>query len=234
MTSANNLGTPTADDQASAPKGPASPASAAQGADPIEFYGGYYQRLVGAQRQLDALVDDYMAARSNSDDLKPVVYHSSRIKSPESLQGKLRRMGAKPTFETAMSLQIHDIVGARVICAFTDDVYDAADYICSRPEVQVQQRKDYIANPKPNGYRSLHLIVRLTQGPAADLLPLEIQLRTIAIDFWATLEHKIKYKKTIANEELMRAELKRCADEITSVDLSMQAIRNAIRSADQG
>lgn len=218
---------------ASAPRGATCPPSASEGDSPQEFYGDYYQRLLEAQRQLDTLVNDYIAARSDSDDLKPVVYHSSRIKSPESLQGKLRRLGAKPTFETALSLQIHDIVGARVICAFIDDVYDAADYICGRPEVWVQQRKDYIANPKPNGYRSLHLIVRLTQGPAADLLPLEIQLRTIAIDFWATLEHKIKYKKTIANEELIRAELKRCADEITSVDLSMQSIRNAIRSADQ-
>lgn len=196
------------------------------------FYGPYYQRLIQVQQQLDGLVESFMAARSDSDDLKPVVYHSSRIKSPASLSGKLRKLNANLTFDAAMALQIHDVVGARVICAFTDDVYDAANWISQRPEVEVLQRKDYIAAPKPNGYRSLHLVIRLLSGPGADFLPVEIQLRTIAIDFWATLEHKIKYKKTIANEELMRAELKRCADEITSVDLSMQAIRNAIREAD--
>ena len=91
----------------------------------------------------------------------------------------------------------------RVICAFTDDVYAAADWLLARPEVELHVRKDYIANPKPNGYRSLHLILHLTEGPASMLPAIEVQLRTIAIDFWATLEHKMKYKKSIANSELM-------------------------------
>lgn len=197
-----------------------------------EFYGTSYDRLLAIQRQLDGLIEEYMAARSNSDDLKPVVYHTSRIKSPQSLAGKLAKMEKNPTFEEALSLQIHDIVGARIVCAFNDDVYDAAGWLEALPYLTVKTRKDYIAHPKPNGYRSLHLVISLSEGPAADFLPLEIQLRTIAIDFWATLEHKMKYKKAIANEDLMRAELKRCADEIASVDLSMQTLRNAIRSSD--
>jgi putative GTP pyrophosphokinase len=189
--------------------------------------------LVAAQAQLDAFADEFASQRGDSDDLRPVVYHTSRIKSPESLAEKIAREGGTGTaFADALEMGINDVVGTRIICAFTDDVYAAADWLIARPDVKLLVRKDYIANPKPNGYRSLHLVVRLKEGPAAGLPSVEVQLRTIAIDFWATLEHKMKYKKSIANSELMSRELKRCADEITAVDLSMQALRNAIRDAE--
>ena len=200
---------------------------------PEDYYGESYPMLVAAQAQLDAFADEFASQRGDSDDLRPVVYHTSRIKSPESLAEKIAREGGTGTaFADALEMGINDVVGTRIICAFTDDVYAAADWLLARPDVELLVRKDYIANPKPNGYRSLHLVVRLKEGPAAGLPSVEVQLRTIAIDFWATLEHKMKYKKSIANSELMSRELKRCADEITAVDLSMQALRNAIRDAE--
>ena len=200
---------------------------------PEDYYGESYPMLVAAQAQLDAFADEFASQRGDSDDLRPVVYHTSRIKSPESLAEKIAREGGTgTTFADALGMGINDVVGTRIICAFTDDVYAAADWLLARPDVELLVRKDYIANPKPNGYRSLHLVVRLKEGPAAGLPSVEVQLRTIAIDFWATLEHKMKYKKSIANSELMSRELKRCADEITAVDLSMQALRNAIRDAE--
>lgn len=105
------------------------------------------------------------------------------------------------------------------VCAFTDDVYRVASWLSARPEIRVKTVKDYIATPKPNGYRSYHLILTLTDGPGA-WMTAEVQLRTIAADFWAALEHQMKYKHTVKHEH----ELKRCADEIASVDLSMQTI----------
>ncbi|MDI9589435.1 MAG: RelA/SpoT domain protein [Acidobacteriota bacterium] len=197
---------------------------------PEAYYGERYETLFLARRQMDELIEKFVRERGDSDDLKPVVYHTSRIKSPASLVEKISRKGATgTTFDDALAVGIHDIIGLRVNCAFIDDVYATACWIREQPQIAVLNEKDYIARPKPNGYRSLHLIVRVTEGPASLLPAVEIQLRTIAIDFWATLEHKMRYKKEIANPELMQVELKRCADEIAAVDLSMQAIRNVIR-----
>lgn len=200
---------------------------------PEEYYGKHYPELLAAKAQMDDLVEEFVRTHSPSDDLAPVVYHTSRIKSPASLMEKIGRKGCcGTTYEDALAAGIKDIVGIRVNCAFIDDVYATAKWLEARPEVEVLNKKDYIAHPKPSGYRSLHLILRFKDGPASLLPAVEVQLRTIAIDFWATLEHKIKYKKTIENPELMQAELRRCADEIASVDISMQAIRNVARGED--
>lgn len=197
---------------------------------PEEFYGERYADLVAAQQALDACVERFVAEHETDDDLKPVVYHTSRIKSPESLCGKLRKLGLEETAEAALANEIHDIVGERVVCAFSDDVYHVADWFADQEDdYEIVRRKDYISYPKPSGYRSLHLILRVRRGPFAGGLE-EVQLRTISMDFWSTLEHKIKYKKEVGNADLMRDELKRCADEIASIDLSMTAIRDMIRS----
>ena len=137
---------------------------------PEDYYGESYPMLVAAQAQLDAFADEFASQRGDSDDLRPVVYHTSRIKSPESLAEKIAREGGTGTaFADALEMGINDVVGTRIICAFTDDVYAAADWLIARPDVKLLVRKDYIANPKPNGYRSLHLVVRLKEGPAAGL-----------------------------------------------------------------
>ncbi|MCD8379289.1 MAG: RelA/SpoT domain protein [Lachnospiraceae bacterium] len=163
-----------------------------------------------------------------SEDLQPILYCRSRIKSPESMMAKLKKQGFHTDCATAL-LKMHDAVGVRIVCSFVDDVYAVAEWLCGREEFDVVEKKDYIAWPKPNGYRSLHLILRMSKG-AGQGMQAEIQIRTIAIDFWAALEHQMKYKREVEHERLMREELKRCADEIMSVDMSMQAIRDFIRN----
>jgi putative GTP pyrophosphokinase len=212
--------------------GPGNGAAIVAEQTPEEFYGADYPRLQAALAQLDGLAEGFAATAGDSDDLKPVVYHTSRIKSPASLVEKIARKGGSgASLADAIATNVQDILGLRIICAFGDDVYAAARWIGEQPNVEVLRTKDYIRHPKPNGYRSYHMNVRFTSGPAAFLPSSEIQIRTVATDFWATLEHKMKYKKTIKNPELLTQELKRCADEIASVDLDMQTLRDAIRRA---
>lgn len=184
-----------------------------------EFYGDEYCRLQKAETILKDLI---MKFQENADE-KKIAYISSRIKSPESMQKKLTKKGVEPTSENAIS-KVNDAVGARVICSFIDDIYKVSDWLKAQEQIEVIKTKDYIAYPKENGYRSFHMIIRIKELN----LNAEIQIRTIALDFWANLEHQMKYKRDIKNEEMIRSELKRCADEIASVDLSMQTIKDLI------
>lgn len=184
-----------------------------------EFYGDEYRRLQKAETILKDLI---MKFQENADE-KKIAYISSRIKSPDSMQKKLAKKGVEPTSENAIS-KVNDAVGARVICSFIDDIYKVSDWLKAQEQIEVIKTKDYIAYPKENGYRSFHMIIRIKELN----LNAEIQIRTIALDFWANLEHQMKYKRDIKNEEMIRSELKRCADEIASVDLSMQTIKDLI------
>ena len=139
---------------------------------------------------------------------------------------KLEQHGFPTNGESALS-NMHDAVGMRIVCSFLDDVYRIASWLEARSEFEILETKDYIAFPKPNGYRSLHLILVFPLSDGQKLTA-EVQLRTIAIDFWAALEHQLKYKKDIEHEKTIRNELKRCADEIASVDVSMQTLRDLI------
>lgn len=139
---------------------------------------------------------------------------------------KLERRGSLTDGRAALE-KMHDAVGVRIVCSFLDDVYKIADWLGTRSEFEIAETKDYIAYPKPNGYRSLHLVLSFSSHSDSKLMA-EIQLRTIAIDFWAALEHQMKYKKDIEHEKTIRSELKRCADEIASVDVSMQTLRDLI------
>lgn len=192
-----------------------------------EFYAESYGAMRHAEKHLLDMLRDY--PKSDSEDLKPIIYCCSRIKSPESMIRKLEKSGFVPTGENALA-KMFDAVGIRVVCAFAEDVYHIVSWLSSREDLEIIREKDYIAYPKPNGYRSYHLQIRLISG-IGEGLPAEIQVRTIATDFWAALEHQLKYKKDLPHEELIRSELKRCADEIASVDLSMQTIRDIIRKA---
>lgn len=190
-----------------------------------EFYGDGYQKLEAAKEKLE-----HMTEALQNNDLKEkkkssIAYYKSRIKTPESMGQKLKRRRLPVNADTALH-EVNDAVGLRIICSFFDDIYHISDWIEGQKWIQVVKIKDYIACPKDNGYRSYHMIVFL---PELDIKA-EIQIRTIALDFWASLEHQIKYKQNIENEELIRAELKRCADEIASVDLSMQTIKDLIQS----
>ena len=125
---------------------------------------------------------------------------------------------------------LNDVAGLRIICSYIDDIYMLADCLLRQDDVTLIQKKDYIANPKPNGYRSLHLIIEIPVFLAEEkkMVRVEVQLRTIAMDFWASLEHTIKYKKDVENADEIMYELKKCADLISETDLKMQSINNRI------
>ena len=190
-----------------------------------EFYGPALERLQAAGQQLTDCVARFPDDREGTD-LHAVLYCKSRIKSPDSMIRKLELHGLPTDCDTALA-EMHDTVGVRVICSFVDDVYRVAGWLSKQPELHLTTTKDYIAYPKPNGYRSLHLILEIADGPGKGLSA-EIQLRTIATDFWANVEHQIKYKHPVSHEALVRAELKPFADDIASVDLSMQTIRELL------
>lgn len=164
----------------------------------------------------------------------PVEHCKGRIKSAESMKEKLVRKGFPVTLESALN-QVYDAVGIRIVCQFVDDVYKMVDVIKRQEDMTIIKEKDYIQNPKPSGYRSYHLIVRLPVHllDCTRELYAEIQLRTIAMDCWAALEHELRYKHTISNQELLQKELKRCSDEMASTDLTMQTIRQMIDNSEK-
>ena len=147
------------------------------------------------------------------------------------MRDKLKRRGLPVTPRSAVE-QLWDAAGVRLVCPFVQDIYEAARLVRAIPGVHIRLEKDYIRNPKPNGYRSYHMILslplRFLGGDSQPTLWLEVQLRTIAMDCWASLEHQMKYKRDIPQQKLIVRELKRCADEISSTDLSLQTIRELI------
>lgn len=161
----------------------------------------------------------------------PIDTIKSRLKSPESILEKLNRRGYPKTLSSVES-NLTDIAGVRVICSFKDDIYMLADCLLKQDDVKLIAAKDYIKSPKPNGYRSLHLIVEtpiyLQDGKRQ--MKAEVQLRTIAMEFWANLEHKLRYKKNLP-PELAAATAKRlydCAERSALLDDEMQRVRAAI------
>ncbi len=186
------------------------------------IYGSHMPRMKAVKEKLLAIIESTRREMTEKNGMDPAEHVLARIKSEESMREKCRRKGLPETEESALVI-IHDAIGLRVVCAFLDDVYAMRDAIASAYGVEIITEKDYIRNAKPNGYRSYHMILRLDGYYA------EIQLRTISMDTWAALEHHMTYKKAKqGNEALIRAELKRCADELASTDVSMQTLRDMI------
>ena len=163
----------------------------------------------------------------------PIASVSTRLKSTESTARKLIARGYPLTFES-VEKNITDIAGIRVICSYIDDIYTIADALLKQDDIRLIARKDYIKNPKPNGYRSLHLIVSIPVFFAEQKkdVTVEVQIRTIAMDFWASLEHQIKYKKDIPGQEEVVGRLKDCADVIARTDEQMLELRKKIETAE--
>ena len=159
----------------------------------------------------------------------PINSMSTRLKRTVSIVEKLSRKGQAFTPEN-VERYLGDVAGVRVICSYVDDIYKIADSFVQQDDITLIERKDYIANPKPNGYRSLHLIVKVPVFFADQKreMKVEVQLRTIAMDFWASLEHQLKYKKEIPRQDEIVTELKSCADAITAVENHMLSIRKEI------
>jgi putative GTP pyrophosphokinase len=191
------------------------------------IYGAHRQELEETRdyllEEIQKIRED-MAKKTGGED--PVEHCLARIKSEESMREKCRRKGLPENEHSALE-EIHDAVGIRIVCSFLSDVYTIRDGLAGLPACEVVEEKDYIRHAKPNGYRSYHLILKVERGPQP--VYAEIQLRTISQDTWAALEHHMKYKKAMSGDDaLISAELKRCADELASTDLSMQTIRDMI------
>ena len=159
----------------------------------------------------------------------PIEMIKSRVKKPISIVEKLQRRNLPVTLESMMN-NLDDVAGIRVICSFVDDIYCVANMLVSQDDITVIAIKDYIKNPKPNGYRSLHLIVEVPVffSKGRQMMRVEVQIRTIAMDFWASLEHQLSYKKDVPHSEEIGAELKECAEVISHTDQRMQEIREKI------
>lgn len=189
------------------------------------IYGEQCAQLEKTKDRLLAEIDRIRAEIGAATGMDPVEHTLGRIKSEESMREKCRRKGLPETEESALGV-IRDAIGMRIVCAFLDDVYEMRNALAALPFLEIVEEKDYIRHAKPNGYRSLHLIIRVDGRYFA-----EIQLRTISMDTWAALEHHMKYKKGLGgNLALITSELKRCADELASTDASMQTIRDMIRT----
>ncbi len=153
----------------------------------------------------------------------------SRLKTYDSIYEKLRRKGYPVTLEN-IEEHLADVAGVRVICSFPDDIYRLARLLINQDDIILLKQKDYIKNPKENGYRSLHLIISIPifLSNEKKFRKVEVQFRTIAMDFWASLEHKLKYKKYVENAEEIVEQLRICADSIEILDYQMQDIRDKI------
>ena len=195
-----------------------------------EFYGENLILLEGAISEFLSCMDMIRRYEVQLGNRDPVASSQTRIKSAESMRQKLQRLAFPVTAESAMK-NVFDAAGVRLVCPFIQDIDRTAELIRAIPGVQLQTEKDYIRNPKPNGYRSYHMILSMPLrflGNSPKTVWLEVQLRTIAMDCWANIEHQLKYKQNIPDQALLLQELKRCADEITSTDLSLQTIRDLI------
>lgn len=194
-----------------------------------EFYGIYSDKLTELKDIILGEIQGILDSISTDSETALAEHIKGRIKGAESLKEKLRKKNLPETPETGLT-QLSDIIGLRIVTHFVGDIYTVLEKLRQSDKWSVSKVKDYIADSKPNGYRSLHVIISIPFGiEKIESIDAEIQLRTIAMDCWASLEHQLKYKKNIRNTDLIVSELKRCADEMASTDLTMQTIRDLIR-----
>ena len=162
----------------------------------------------------------------------PIEMIKSRVKKPKSIVEKLQRRGFEISLES-MEKNLDDVAGIRIICSFLDDIYEVADMLIGQDDVKVIAVRDYIQNPKPNGYRSYHMIIEIPVFFSDSKKPIrvEVQIRTIAMDFWASLDHQLKYKKSFIDDNgEISEELKQCAEVIAGTDVKMLEIRKKIEA----
>lgn len=195
---------------------------------PFETLISYYRCAIMEIETKFKVLDEQYALRYDRNPIESIKY---RVKSMESLLKKIRKKKIPLSLE-AIEENIWDVAGVRVICSFQDDIYLLADCLLKQDDIKLIEIKDYIKQPKENGYRSLHLIVEIPiylQDEKRNM-KVEIQLRTIAMDFWASLEHKLRYKKNLSSDqvEILTNELEECAQISADLDMRMQNIRSSI------
>lgn len=202
------------------------PAALLENAVPfIKLMNQYECALMEVETKLKVLNKEFSLAYNRN----PFESIKTRLKSPVSIIEKMKRKGYELTLNS-IEEKLADIAGIRVICSFPEDIYILAELLARQDDIIVLEKKDYIANPKESGYRSLHLIldIPIFLSTGKKHMKVEVQFRTIAMDFWASLEHKLKYKKDVANADEIGEELKKCADIINETDFRMQEIRAMI------
>ena len=200
------------------------------------FYGDHLILLEGMIEEFLSclyMIRRYQVSLGQRD---PIASFQARIKSAQSMKDKLMRKNLPVTADSALH-EVWDAAGVRLICPFAQNIDQTVGLIRRIPGIRILREKDYIRNPKPNGYRSFHMVLslplRFLEEVPEQPVWLEVQLRTIAMDCWASIEHQLKYKRDIANQALIVQELKRCADEIASTDLSLQTIRDLIEMSNE-
>ena len=198
-----------------------------------DFYGDALILLEGAISEFLSCLQMIRRYQAHLGQRDPVASFHARIKRAESMQRKLAQRGLPLTAASALR-DVHDAASVRLICPFQQDIYRTAALLREIPGARVLREKDYIQSPKPNGYRSSHMILSLPLRflPVQPEFPVffEVQLRTLAMDCWASIEHQLKYKQEVPDQRLIVQELKKCAHEITSTDLSLETIRNLIEA----
>lgn len=164
----------------------------------------------------------------------PIEHIKSRIKTPESIVKKLKKNGYESTIEN-MVMHVNDIAGIRIICSFTTDIYRIAEMLARQNDIKILSVKDYIQNPKPSGYKSYHMIVTIPIFLSDRIIDakVEIQIRTVAMDFWASLEHKINYKFEGNVPEHIKTELYECARMVSDLDDTMLALNEEIKEIEK-
>lgn len=189
----------------------------------------YRSALSKVKTKVKILSDEF----SNLQKINPIEHVNSRIKSPQSIVRKMHRQNIEVTIDNMIE-HINDIAGIRIVCSFTPDIYKIAEMISNQQDVKVLLTKDYIKKPKLNGYRSYHMIISVPiyLSNACREVKVEVQIRTIAMDFWASLEHKIHYKFSGNAPEYMTLQLKDCADMAAELDERMLALNQSIMQAD--
>lgn len=189
----------------------------------------YESAIKQLETKLEILNKEYkVTGRRN-----PIETIKSRIKSPDSIAKKLEKKGLSVNFKT-MTENLQDIAGVRVICPYISDIYSVKDILLKQPDIKLVEQKDYIENPKQSGYRSLHLVVEIPVylSQTEHRVKVEVQLRTIAMDFWASLEHELKYKNEQRIPDSVRRELFRVAETIAMTDREMEEIAIELQALD--
>ena len=186
-----------------------------------------------AIKQIETKLDILNKENKVSGRRNPIETVKSRVKSPQSIAGKLEAKKLPVTFDSMVE-NLHDIAGVRVICPYISDIYSVRDMLLKQPDITLLEEKDYIKHPKESGYRSLHLVIEVPVylSDSTHHVKVEVQLRTIAMDFWACLEHELHYKTTTNVPESVRRELFRVAETIAMTDREMEEIAFELQNLD--
>ena len=188
------------------------------------FFKKHHLEIKTAEDYLLTVIRNILAENTTPQN-KMVEHVASRIKSVDSITEKLTSKDLEVTEDNAIE-HLSDIIGIRLVVHFISDIYRVRNMIVDSGKLQIIREKDYVKQPKPSGYRSYHIVLEVPMNDVT--VRAEIQLRTVAMDCWASLEHQIRYKKNIPNIEIIHKELKKCSDDLMSADITMEQIKHAV------